>query len=433
MRRIRLLSLVMVGLLLASLTSAGALADGDQPEKTIRIYTNRSESHVAYTLWVNLVERYRAEVNPNFKAEIETVSNLDQYKDKLKLYIAGNNLPDIFQIDKGPIAQELASMGKLVDIDAELQRLGLADMLNEGCRRYVAFDDESLYIFPESRYGNTIFYWKDKFAAAGIEKEPNTFAEFLDVCAKLKANGEVPMAITGKASWNPLHVMYLPSFSVTGNVWINTAKKGETTFAGEPVVWDSVNFLDALVKNGFFPAGFGNIEYTDVMNGFLGGQYAMAWAQSLYIPKMDQLYDEGKIGFMRIPLNDRYREEERLATIAIQCGISWSFNKEKFDTELQRFFDFIMTNYSEESYKLKLFSPFDTELPEGMSTMMKNYYAEMVKQTVCWINWDDACDPVTCQQMDDSVKELAAGLISAEEFVRSLDESVQENGIEYFQ
>ena len=118
MRRTRLLSLVMVVLLLASLTSAGALADGDQPEKTIRIYTNRSESHVAYTLWVNLVERYRAEVNPNFKAEIETVSNLDQYKDKLKLYIAGNNLPDIFQIDKGPIAQELASMGKLVDIDA---------------------------------------------------------------------------------------------------------------------------------------------------------------------------------------------------------------------------------------------------------------------------------------------------------------------------
>ena len=100
---------------------------------------------------------------------------------------------------------------------------------------------------------------------------------------------------------------------------------------------------------------------------------------------------------------------------------------------MQRFFDFIMTNYSEESYKLKLFSPFDTELPEGMSTMMKNYYAEMVKQTVCWINWDDACDPVTCQQMDDSVKELAAGLISAEEFVRLLDESVQENGIEYFQ
>jgi len=398
----------------------------------VRIFTNRSEAHVAYHLWQNLVKRYQNEIDSNFRVEFETVANLDQYKDKLKLYIAGNDLPDIFQIDKGPISEELAKMGKLVDIDAELTRIGMVDDLNKGCREYVEFENGELFIFPESRYGNTIFYWKDKFERAGIDKAPSTYSEFLDACAKLKAIGEIPFGLTGKASWNPLHLMYLPSFSVTGNKWIHTAKMGDTTFASEPVVWDSVNFLEAMVLNKYFPIGFQNIEYTDIMNGFLGGQYSMAWAQSLYIPQMQTAYDEGRLGFMPIPMNENFSSASQLATIAIQTGISWSFNKEKYNDKLKNFFEFAMKNYTEESYKLGLFSPFDAELPEGLSKMMQDYYAEMAKQTVSWINWDDACDPVTTQNMTDAVKELVSGLITSKQFVELIDKSVQENGVSYF-
>lgn len=428
----RFLMLMVVVLAAAMLFAAGAgESSSGSADNVVRIYTNRTESHVAYQLWKNLVARYQAEVDPDFKAEFETVANLDQYKDKLKLYIAGDDLPDIFQIDTGPIAQELAAMDKLVDIEAELRRLGMYDDLDVGCREYVAFDNGDLYIFPESRYGNTIFYWKDKFEAAGITEMPENYTEFLEACEKLKQNGEIPLAITGKASWNPLHVMYLPSFAATGSKWIDTAKKGETTFAGEPVVWDSVNWLQALVDNDYLPPGFQNMEYTDIMNGFLGGQYAMAWAQSLYIPQMDKAYEEGRLGFMLIPENENY-DGPRLATIAIQTGISWAFNKDKFDERMQDFFDFVMEHYTEESYKLGIFSPFNSEIPETASQMMKDFYAEMVKQTICWINWDDHCDPVTCQAMDDMVKEFVSGMITAEEFVTLLDESVQEYGVPYF-
>ena len=40
-----------------------------------------------------------------------------------------------------------------------------------------------------------IFYNKDAFAEAGIETVPTTWAEFLDVCAKLKAAGIAPLAL----------------------------------------------------------------------------------------------------------------------------------------------------------------------------------------------------------------------------------------------
>ena len=117
---------MLVGAALVLSMGAGALSvsasSEEQPEKTIRIYSNRTESHVAYQILQDSIGQYQEEVNPNFKAEFECEPNLDQYKNKLKLYIAGDELPDLFQIDRGPIAEELTSQGKLVNMDEQLEK-----------------------------------------------------------------------------------------------------------------------------------------------------------------------------------------------------------------------------------------------------------------------------------------------------------------------
>ena len=410
----------------------GNEALGEQPEKKIRIFSNRTESHVAYQILQDIISQYQQEVNPNFTVEFETEPNLDQYKNKLKLYISGNELPDMFQIDKGPIAEELTARGTLVNMDEQLKEAGLLEDLNEACRQYVANEDGSLYIMPEARYGNTFFYWKDKFEAAGIKDLPKNFDEFLAVCETLKQAGEIPIGITGKASWNPLHIMYLPSWTVTGNDWLETAKKGETKFADEQVVKDSTEFIYTLGERGYFQPGFGNIEYTDVVNGFLGGQYAMVWAQSVYLSQFSEDYDKGNLGFMEIPMNDKEKGYEQKGTIAIHTGISWALNKEKFDPEMERFYQFLLSRYSDTCYKYDTFPPFNTEVPQDKSKIMKDYYGLMEKQTIGWSNWDDNCDPVTCQLMDDLVKQLVQGMITPEDFLEQIDASAAENGAAYF-
>lgn len=427
---------MLVGAALVLSKGAGALSvsasSEEQPEKTIRIYSNRTESHVAYQILQDIIGQYQEEVNPNFKAEFECEPNLDQYKNKLKLYIAGDELPDLFQIDRGPIAEELTSQGKLVNMDEQLEKAGLADSLDEGCRGYVQNDDGSLYIQPEARYGNTFFYWKDQFEAAGITETPATFTEFLDVCQKLKDNGSIPLGITGKASWNPLHIMYLPSWTVTGNDWLNQAKRGEVRFSEIPVVQDCAEFLNTLAQNEYFPAGFSNIEYTDIMNGFIEGQYAMVWCQSVYLGQFSDAYDEGKLGFFTIPVNDKEESYEQKATMAIQAGISWALNQEKFDEEMERFYQFLLTHYADTCYKYDTFPQFNVDPPADKSQIMKDYYEIMKQQTISWSNWDDNCDPVTGQLMDDLVKQLAAGMITPEDFLTQLDESAATNGADYF-
>lgn len=93
------------------------------PEKKIKIYTARSESDAAFQVWDDIIEQYQREVNPNFSAEFESVPNHDQYLNKLRLYIAGDDLPEIYQIDEGPISQELSGAGKMVDVGEELKKL----------------------------------------------------------------------------------------------------------------------------------------------------------------------------------------------------------------------------------------------------------------------------------------------------------------------
>ena len=79
---------MLVGAALVLSMGAGALSvsasSEEQPEKTIRIYSNRTESHVAYQILQDIIGQYQEEVNPNFKAEFECEPNLDQYKNKLK-------------------------------------------------------------------------------------------------------------------------------------------------------------------------------------------------------------------------------------------------------------------------------------------------------------------------------------------------------------
>ena len=55
--------------------------------------------------------------------------------------------------------------------------------------------DGSIYSIPYQPFMFTVMYNKDHFAKAGITKNPETWAEFLDACAKLKNAGYIPITV----------------------------------------------------------------------------------------------------------------------------------------------------------------------------------------------------------------------------------------------
>ena len=165
----------------------------EQPEKHIKIYTNLSEANTTYHVWDDILKAYQEEVNPNFSWEVEVVPDHDQYLDKLKLYIAGGNMPDIYQIPNGALSAQLAKDGKMVNIGKELTDMDMYDTYNGGCLDFLKFDDGSLYLFPDGRFAELFWYWTDDFKELNLEA-PNTWNEFIECCAALKEAGKEPIA-----------------------------------------------------------------------------------------------------------------------------------------------------------------------------------------------------------------------------------------------
>ncbi|MDV2686978.1 extracellular solute-binding protein, partial [Alkalihalophilus lindianensis] len=90
-----------------------------------------------------IYEQYRKEVNPNFKMEVESIPNQSQYFQKLQTYIASNQMPDLFKLPNGPLAETLVKQGKLVDMKKTLTDFGKLDQFNKSVIDFLSFEDGS--------------------------------------------------------------------------------------------------------------------------------------------------------------------------------------------------------------------------------------------------------------------------------------------------
>jgi len=114
------------------------------------------------------------------------------------------------------------------------------------CRSYYA--DGATREVPYQMKGNGVFYNKDLFAQAGIDTVPATWAEFVDVCAKLKAAGSTPL--TTDDAYTPqqfgIHLARLIGTDATKAV-VNDGLWAET-----PEVLATAQAIEALAKEGYY-------------------------------------------------------------------------------------------------------------------------------------------------------------------------------------
>lgn len=98
---------------------------------------------------------------------------------------------DIFDTDYALICQTFSKY--VTDVTAMADAAGYADhclpVLMETAKGYC---DGALKVIPYQPYTSGVWYNRDMFDAAGIEKVPETFEELLDVCQKLKDSGVNP-------------------------------------------------------------------------------------------------------------------------------------------------------------------------------------------------------------------------------------------------
>ena len=144
------------------------------------------------------------------------------------------------------------------------------------CRSYYA--DGQTREIPYQMKGNGVFYNKDLFAQAGIESVPTTWAEFVDVCAKLQAAGITPL--TTDDAYTPqqfgIHLARMLGTDavkavVNDGLWAETPEVLATAQAIESLA--KAGYYSKLVASNAFPTGQNTEFATGMVAMYVNGSW----------------------------------------------------------------------------------------------------------------------------------------------------------------
>lgn len=212
--------------------------------------------------------------------------------------------------DIAKIIQASLEAGENIDLfDEDYQRIGTQyakDLMDlEEMAKAAEYDKHSVAALPTAirgwagslkgiayqPYTSGIFYNKAIFAEAGVEKEPATWAEFLDACEKIKTAGYAPLAL------DDAYVLY--------NLGFHMAR-----YMGQAAVSD-------LVKNGGWAASEGALKAAEDMQAFVEKGYLEANAPGAYPAS------ENTIGFEETAMVVNASWVPAEITNNTQCEIEW--------------------------------------------------------------------------------------------------------------
>lgn len=117
---------------------------------------------------------------------------------------------------------------------------------------------------------------------------PQTWSQFLALCAKIKAAGIAPLTFQGKYPYYMLENMVIPWVQdIAGIQAVNDMQNLEKGAWENPAVLQAVTMIDTLNKDGYFLRGSVGMTHTESQTEFLEGKAAM-------IPCGSWLYSEMK-------------------------------------------------------------------------------------------------------------------------------------------
>ena len=258
--------------------------------------------------------------NPNIKIDLQYVPPVQQYVDKFSVLAASGQMTDMFYI-AAENKQEVISKGVAEDIsDMEIfSRIDPATSATYG-------KDGKIYGYSPDAWIGGIFYNKDLFEQAGIEKEPETWQDFVDCAAKLKAIGVEPYLDDADNVHNLAQDLYqcsVISQEPDADVQINEGKATFQEKYTEPLkLW-----YDDMIASGLYSQMALGLNSDQVIDMFANGEVAMMHGGPWNIATIEQKNPE--LNYDIFGLSDN--SGNRVLPGAVNVGLSVSTTSEHKD------------------------------------------------------------------------------------------------------
>lgn len=284
----------MAVLLLAMMAVSFAAAQG---KTTVRFF-HRWPMEPRFSYFNQIVADFEKQ-NPNIKIEMDSVEN-DTYKEKIRVLISSNNVPDVFISWSDSFAYNLVKSGKVKSLNDMLAKdKAFQNSFIQSQIKPFTFDGD-VYGMPLTIDGKVFVYNKEAFAKAGITKEPKTWEELLAALDTLKKAGNAVPLLEGLSNaWAISHYLgtmfqrYLPADVLAKDYAEAT---GEFTNPGYKVVLER---FQKLVS--YMGPNATSLTHTEARNQFIAGKLPMIYLQLAEFAYINSAKTKPEFGYFNFP------------------------------------------------------------------------------------------------------------------------------------
>lgn len=319
------------------------------------------------------------------------------------------------------------------------------ETLPEYISEQMYISDDAVPGYPTATSVVRIFYNKDMLEAAGAEV-PETWAEFMDACQKLKDAGNIPFAFPNATiddlSWlwfsnsicSQIDHEMVDILDVSGNGYVELAEmckgldEGKIDFTDEKL---TASFELMKEFSQYWTSDYNGLDQQTAIEMFARGEVAMVQAMSISLENIESIVgDSFEYGVMPVPVITTETNENAMGKSVILGGqpdIIFGMNKalEEDETKYAAALDFvqymsspeIQARLAEEICRIPLATT--VELPDRLAGFT-------ITEEPLRMPWFTGVNEKWRNYFHRSGQEYLADSITVEEFGETLNESYAE-------
>ena len=270
----------MKHLLAVTALATGILASlpGLAQDKTVVSFLHKFPEPENMAYFDAAVAEFEA-ANPSIDIVMEAVAD-EPYKDKIRVLMASDQVPDIYFSWSGEFGRKFAREGRTLDLTEALKGPEWQGRFAAASLEPFQFEGKQFGI-PVNVDSKYMIYNKAIFEKHGLSV-PTTFAEFIALNDALLAAGEVPIAFGNQSPWAATH--YIGDLFAK-MVPDDVRQADYQLLAPADQLYTHPGYVEALAlyksfgDKGYFNNGANAISHQQARGAFIAGRSAMVYLE----------------------------------------------------------------------------------------------------------------------------------------------------------
>lgn len=213
-------------------------------EINFALLTVNGEQRNVYSELVKKFERHY----PSIKVNIQALEQ-ETYKQEIEGWLKAESKSDVMFWFGGERLNEFVRQGLIEPIDDVWDKYAWNERITEAAQT-VAQVNSNYFGLPIHYYNWGIYYNKVLFAKYDLQP-PQTWAQFLEICNKLKKHGVEPITLGSKDDWPVAGWFDYINLRLNGLDFHKSLMHGEVSYLDDRVR-NVFHYLGSLVKSGYF-------------------------------------------------------------------------------------------------------------------------------------------------------------------------------------